>query len=291
MVAIDTDLIKRELQRDMIKKLENSYMTQYGWYRDRESAINALVEYHKSPEEKKAQTTFKQLYDEFSEKHFPEISDSGANGYKTAYNYCEELYDKPFVEITFGMLQDVIDNCGKDYSIKYLIRSLFNMLYKLAKKKELVKEKLSEDLDIGKKVPKHRKIPFSDDEIKKLWDNVDKVENVDTVLILIYSCMRINEMLKEIENINFDERYMINGSKTEAGKDRVIPISLKILDFIKKRYNTETKYLIEIDGQPVSYRQYINEIWNPIMEQLGMSHTPHECRHTRKFFNGRCRSR
>lgn len=67
------------------------------------------------------------------------------------------------------------------------------------------------------------------------------------------------------------------------GRDRVIPINLKILDFIKSRYNQETKYLIEIDGKPVSYRQYINEIWNPVMQQLQMSHTPHECRHTRKF--------
>lgn len=187
-----------------------------GWYESREEAINALSEYHKTPKEKKAQITFSQLYDEFCEKHFPNISDSGANGYRTAYNYCQELYDKPFAEITFSMLQDVIDNCEKDYSIKYLIRSLFNMLYKLGKKKEIVTEKLSQDLDIGKKVTKHRKTPFTEDEIQKLWDNVDKIEGVDTVLILIYSCMRINEMLKQIENINFDDRYMINGSKTES---------------------------------------------------------------------------
>ncbi len=186
-----------------------------GWYTNRESALNALVEYHKTPEQKKAEITFKQLYDEFAKKHFHKLTDGGAT-YKTAYKYCQELYDKPFAEITFGMLQDVVDNCGKDYSIKYLIRSLFNMMYKLAKKKEIVKEKLSKDLDIGKKVTKHKKTPFSDDEIQKLWENKDKIKGVDTVLILIYSCMRINEMLKKIENIDFDARFMINGSKTVA---------------------------------------------------------------------------
>lgn len=196
----------------------------------------------------------------------------------------------PFIDITFGMLQDVIDNSEKDYSIKYLIRNLFNMLYKYGKRKELVKEILSKDLDIGKNEPKHKKIPFSDEEIQILFDNVGKVENVDTVLILIFTCMRINEMLKKIDNINFDERYMINGSKTESGKDRVIPISKKILKFVEDRYNKETKYLIEIDGKPVSYRQYIDKIWDPIMEQLNMNHTPHECRHTRKFIISKCRS-
>lgn len=187
-----------------------------GWYRDRESAINALVEYHKTPEEKNATITFKQLYDEFSEKHFPTVSDSSANSYRTAYKYCKELYDKPFVEITFQMLQDVIDKCNKDHSIKYLIRSLFNMMYKLAKRKGITREKLSQDLDIGKKVTKHKKTPFSNEEIQRLWDNVDEIEGVDTVLILIYTCMRINEMIRKIEKIDFEGRFMINGSKTES---------------------------------------------------------------------------
>ena len=35
-----------------------------------------------------------------------------------------------------------------------------------------------------------------------------------------------------------------------------------------------------LDGKPLSYNKYIRDIWNPIMEQLGMNHTPHECRHT-----------
>ncbi len=80
--------------------------------------------------------------------------------------------------------------------------------------------------------------------------------------------------------------------KQKHGKDRIIPISKKILKFIEDRYNTETKYLIEIDGKPVTYNQYIKEIWNPVMEQLEMSyHTPHECRHTRKFTTCECRCR
>ncbi len=33
------------------------------------------------------------------------------------------------------------------------------------------------------------------------------------------------------------------------------------------------------EGKKISYNQYMRYIWNPIMEQLEMSHTPHECRH------------
>lgn len=76
--------------------------------------------------------------------------------------------------------------------------------------------------------------------------------------------------------------------KRRVGRDRIIPLNLKILDFVRQRYNTETKYLIEIDGKPVTYRAYINKIWNPVMEELGMNHTPHECRHTRKYITCKC---
>lgn len=188
-----------------------------GWFSKQSDAIDCLNEYHKNPiDAELSKITFKQLFDEWSSKHFPTISKSGASVYKTAYKYCANLYEIPFVKITFGMLQKVIDDSGKDYSIKYIIRNLFNMMYKYAKRKEMVKEKLSKDLDLGKKVTKHKKIPFSESEIQLLFDNVDKVKGADTVLILIFSCMRINEMLKKIDNIDFDTRFMINGSKTES---------------------------------------------------------------------------
>lgn len=188
-----------------------------GWFENKEDAIAALIDNKRNPRDlDKATVLFKDLYEEWSKKHYKTITNTG--GYKTAYNYCKELYEVPFVDITFGMLQDVIDNSEKDYSIKYLIRNLFNMLYKYGKRKELVKEILSKDLELGKNEPKHKKIPFSDEQIQILFDNVGKIENVDTVLILIFTAMRINEILKKIENINFEERYMINGSKTDARK-------------------------------------------------------------------------
>ena len=124
----------------------------------------------------------------------------------------------------------------------------------------------------------------SDEEIEQIWNNKDTINGIDTVLILIYTGMRINELL-QIENakINFEERYMIGGEKTEAGKDRVIPISKKILPLIKARYNPDNKYLItDEQGKPISYYAYKKYIWEPVMEQLNLPnpHTPHTTRHT-----------
>ena len=67
-------------------------------------------------------------------------------------------------------------------------------------------------------------------------------------------------------NVHLDERYLIGGKKTDAGKNRVIPINKKILPFIKARYNPENKYLINFEGKPVTYTTYIRKIWQPIIE-------------------------
>ena len=74
--------------------------------------------------------------------------------------------------------------------------------------------------------------------------------------------MRITELL-EVENVNvhLDERYLIGGKKTDAGKNRVIPINKKILPFIKARYNPENKYLINFEGKPVTYTTYIRNFF------------------------------
>lgn len=83
----------------------------------------------------------------------------------------------------------------------------------------------------------------------------------------------------ETTNSNIEERYCIGGEKTTAGKNRVIPIHKDTKQFYEKYYNPENKYLLTMDGKKISYSTYIRKIWNPIMEELQMNHTPHECRH------------
>ena len=85
------------------------------------------------------------------------------------------------------------------------------MLYKYAKKIELLdNEDKPKGLDIGKHTTKKVKTVFTKEEIQLLWDNKDNIDNIDTVLMLIHTCVRINELIKqENDKINFEERYMI----------------------------------------------------------------------------------
>ena len=79
---------------------------------------------------------------------------------------------------------------------------------------------------------------YTNEEIATLWSKLYVVNNVDLLLITIYTGLRPTELLEiTTDNVHLDEQYMIGGMKTEAGTDRVIPIADKILPLVKNRYD------------------------------------------------------
>ena len=82
-------------------------------------------------------------------------------------------------------------------------------------------------------------------------------------------------------DIDLNKHIMKGGIKTEAGKDRIVPISNKIYEMISKRAALGNEYLIvNFKGEPMKYDNYYKEKFAPIMDKLSMKHKPHDCRHT-----------
>ncbi|WP_231679279.1 tyrosine-type recombinase/integrase [Oceanivirga miroungae] len=72
----------------------------------------------------------------------------------------------------------------------------------------------------------------------------------------------------------------MGGGKTEAGTDRYIAISNKILPLIKNRIGDMKKgKLVLINNKEIKYSK-LNEIFGNIMLSLGLNHLPHDTRHT-----------
>jgi integrase len=71
------------------------------------------------------------------------------------------------------------------------------------------------------------------------------------------------------------------GIKTEAGKDREIPIHSYLLPIFKKALLSNTIYLFAAtEKSMLRPEHYRTRYFQPLMEHLGMNHSPHECRHT-----------
>jgi integrase len=256
-----------------------------GYFETKQKAIKALADYNENPYDINASSvTFSELYEKWLDRRTTgeTLTATNLKAYKMAYNLSKPLYDLRFVDIRTEHMQDVINGCGKRYDTVRKMRVLYNQLFDYAMEHDIVTKKYVDYIKLpGSREESSRK-PFTKEEIQKLWDNIDRMDFIDTILIMIYTGLRPGEMvLIDTGKIFLDERYMKGGIKTAAGKNRIIPINKKIHPLIKNRIAGGQKYLVaNSNNEPMSYFTYYDCKFNPIMKQLEMDHCPHDCRHT-----------
>lgn len=259
-----------------IRKTIGTYVTQ-------KEAQKALIDYLDNPYDLDlSNILFKDVYEKWSKLKYPKVSHSAILGYQSAYNNVEKLHNMKIKDIKARHLQEAIDSCSKGQATKKKIKFLFGQMFAYAMQNDIITKDYSEFVDIGKASEESKREPFSNKEIELLWKHIDDIEFIDTILIMIYSGFRIGELLElETKNIDLVNMTMTGGLKTEAGKNRLVPIHPKIFPLIEKRYNKDNQYLIiNFKGKKMKYDNYYKEKFIPIMEQLNMEHRPHDCRHT-----------
>lgn len=245
-----------------------------GYYETQQAALIALAEYNNGGVPVYADITLNDVYQMWSPSHYETISRKTKLGYEGAYKKLEPLYNVHFRDLKTlhyeRLLKDV------PYSVAKMAKITLNLMYQYALKNDIIDKNYAKLITLSKPQSKTREI-FSDSEIAKLWQNVER-EYVDTILILIYTGFRIGELLVLSKfNVDLSNGIITGGLKTEAGKNRTVPINHKILPLVKARYDNadESGRLFSI-----SYRQYY-ERFKMVLSQLGITgKTPHSTRHT-----------
>lgn len=264
-------------------------------------AYAALIEYHKNPYDFDSDMTVKDLYEKWSEQHYPKVEDSSSKNHKAAWKYCRSIYDVPVLEIRPRHIKYCIEEgtaeingkiCNPSNFTKYRIKSLFNCLFDYAVEYEIVDKNYARAFSLNKEVVKELKkvqnkhIPFTEEEINTLWKNVDRLKYVAVILIQCYSGWRPKELcLLKIDNVDLSNWSFTGGVKTESGKDRIVPIHSKIRPLVKQFYEESVKlgneYLISCDGKNIglSYDQLSYRFKNIVKElKLNPKHKPHDGR-------------
>lgn len=212
-----------------------------GAYATQKEAENMLNEYTKNPYNlNNRHITFKGVFDLWKKEKYPKIRENSAKAYDSSFNkYCKDLWDIRFIDLRLTHYQTLIDNSNCNYPTKNKIRNLLSQLSKFALNNDIVLKDYTTAIDIGKNTNTQKRKPFTKEEIQKLWDNVNEFKWVDSILILLYSGTRICELLDtEISNVFLDEKYpfFVSGNKTDAGRERKIPIHNRILPLVKNYY-------------------------------------------------------
>lgn len=257
-----------------------------GYFKSSPEALAALAEYHKNPIGKRRDITLDALYEEWTSIKYDKITPKTAASYKVAWdNHLSELKDMRVRDIKTSHLQKIINKMiknGLSYSSCQKVRVLASLLFKFAMADDIISQNYADLVEMPKADAKQKDKAFTDMEIKKITEFAKIDEWANTILILIYTGLRINELLT-LTKFNVDLKHMTitGGSKTEAGKDRIIPIHPIIQPYIKYWYEKEGTHLIQRNGKPISYNYYSKYLYYPVLEKLKIRKlSPHATRHT-----------
>lgn len=256
-----------------------------GYYGTKTEAMAALDNALTNPITSKYNMTVSEIYDEWSSSHFKELSKDGISGYKTAWNYLKKYQDIKMREIRTGHFQSVIDdaiNLGRSRAVCEKVKQLCSQLSKYAMQNDIINKNYANFVKLPKSTTKEKEI-FTDKELSILFEN-DNKEDVKIILSMIYTGFRIGEFFGILkENVNIKDGYITGGFKTEAGTNRVVPISRKILSYISSWYNaSNSNYLLPNEnGCERDIANFRKRNYYTTLESLGIRKlTPHATRHT-----------
>ena len=259
-----------------------------GSYRTRKEAEQRRMEYYTNPNITRTELTFQQVYEEYKKTlKYTELTKSTQNNYKAAYKHCNKLYGIKFCNLRTSHMQEVINQMheeGLSQSSMKKVNALFSLMYGYALENDIVSKNYSEFVLLPK-VEKKPKRSLTDLEIKKIYNAAyDGNTAAQWTLYLICSGWRISEML-ELTRFNYDpqEHCFMGGKKTDAGKNRLVPVLSSIQWIVDAQLarNGETVFCMK-NGKPMTANYFRKYMFYPMLSELQIDETltPHATRHT-----------
>lgn len=265
--------------------LEGKQQYKYlGYYEKKNDAKIALREFLVNPYNlNHTNTKLAYLFEEWAKTS--DLAESTMKSYRTAFRQGSMLHNMNMRDIKAIHIEKAMEDMKPN--IQGIFKNAMGHVYTYAIKHEIVDKDIMGLISVKSAEKVRDRKPFTVEEINKLREF--KHPWNDTALILLYTGMRINEMLDiKTENVHLKERYMIGGKKTKAGQNRIIPLHDDIFDLVKARYGQGNKYLISNDKKQITYISYRKVYWDKMIKALNFDHIPHETRHTFTTFADRC---
>lgn len=223
-----------------------------------------------------AHISFSELYEQWSAGHYQGLSYSIVNNYIVAYKRCKVLHLREWNSIRLTEFQAVVDE-RPTFATKRNVKQLLTQMGKFAVRNEYSEKNRAELITLPP-MEKSKREAFTTDEIDALWRDYYKGNKFTAyALVMIYTGMRLGEMSTILkENVHFGgQPYLTGGIKTEAGKNRIIPIADIIYPLVLEMYERGKDKLLEMPQ--AQFRKSFDEM----TARAGVRRlTPHSCRHT-----------
>lgn len=253
--------------------------TVIGYYETKTAALEALGRLTGRPIDERYNMNFADVFNAWKLEHYKEITDAGCASYNRAFEVFAPLHNKKFRDLRTADFQSVLDPyMNQSHSTVSKHKQLITQMSAWAIREELISTNFASFVKLPENIKKEKDI-FSEEEIKKL--ELDGSEAAKIILMLIYTGMRIGELFS-LPLSNYHEIYVVGGEKTEAGRNRIIPIKPEGRKYF--RYfadNAESEMLLS--GYVGQHRldNFRKRDYYPLLDKLGITRkTPHATRHT-----------
>lgn len=260
-----------------------------GGFKTKRDAVAYLPQLKIGPKAIKPMT-FQEIYDKWLPTH--RADKSTINNYKAAYKWFRPLWYLRFCDIGIDDLQDCIDECPRGRSTIEKMKALAGLLYKFAIPRRQADINLGEYLIVSGERGQKNGLPLW--ALEKLKDAIGAVPYADYVVAQCYLGFRPSELLAlSIKDYDKDSRAFVGGSKTDAGRDRVVTVSPKIQPIIDRlTVGRSDGAVFGQNGAPMPIKAY-REAFYAALDAIGLdnpthlvngveyhTYTPHSCRHT-----------
>lgn len=248
------------------------------YFKTYNEAYMALMDYHRNPYDLEAAgATMGEMYDKWFERHSQTVGLRTGQNINSAWLHCTGLYKKQIRELKPGEIKMFIETLEVSDQMKHKIKNIISQVYDYAIEYDIVDRNPAKQFKLSLKPIEHKHhISFTEDELNVLWKNIN-LPGIDTMLIQCYMGWRPQELI----NINIEDisgNAIKGGLKTNAGRNRVVPIHPRIEGLIRARMSVKREGRL---FQLASYSSYYDQFMANI-KRLGLSeeHSPHDCRKT-----------
>lgn len=229
--------------------------------------------------------TFAQVYELWHTEHSREISEKMDANYRLAYRQCEQLHNVKIRTLRRSDYQAAIielERQGKSKSTCGNLRSLLNQVAAYAMNEGITQNNPAENLNNAAKQKSVRRI-FTDEDIENLHRS--ELPAAKIALIMISCGCRPGELFTAPLHSCYED-HIIWGSKTEKGRNRVIPIGTDGIsayaELLAKAKEKNAALLIEgYPGRNHDANNFAKREWKELMVSIGRPDMPpYSCRHT-----------
>ncbi len=264
-----------------------------GYFATRQEALEALYRYRLCPPAPNAQITLEKLFADWSTITYKTIGKSGEYVYNAAWKWLAPIKRYKVTEIKTAQFQFCVDRAmesGRSHATLSNIKLLAGRLEQYAIQQDIINKNYASYIVLPKKDEKEKEI-FSDLDLLDLEKAAERnVGIADLILVMCYTGWRIGEFCA-LTRFSYDSKNhtLTGGSKTDTGKDRVVPIPPKIQKYIDKHLANDQAAIFcrREGGRYVPYtKKQLRKAFYQTIEELGIAArhaeklTPHSTRHT-----------